>query len=74
MARTKKTINPHCRWIEDEDGVWNTDCANKFVFIEAGPNENHMFFCCYCGRTLRAKADDDMSTSATPRTPEERTP
>jgi len=60
MSRTKKTIHPSCRWAEDDDGVWQTDCGNAFVFTDSGPKENGMFFCCYCGRRLQSKVSSDM--------------
>lgn len=44
MARTKREILQKCKWAEDEDGLWQTDCGQEFSFIDAGPNENHM--CC----------------------------
>jgi hypothetical protein len=42
-----------CNWTLDAgyDGdSWDTDCQEKFVFIDGGPAENHIRFCCYCGR------------------------
>lgn len=39
-----------CEWTEDEDGNWDTACDNKDRFIEGGPYENGMKFCCYCGK------------------------
>ena len=39
-----------CMWREDEDGTWDTNCGEVFVFItDGGPSENKMRFCCYCG-------------------------
>jgi hypothetical protein len=52
---------PECCWKPDDDGVWATDCGQEFVFIDAGPKENHMRFCCYCGKPLKAKASNDMN-------------
>jgi hypothetical protein len=44
-----------CRWREDVDAeLWTTDCGNTFCFIDAGPKENGMTFCCYCGKKLKA--------------------
>ena len=54
-----------CEWTEDEDGVWQTSCDEQFVFIDSGPRENHMNFCCYCGATLKAiKAEDVRDAEA----------
>ncbi len=42
-----------CRWTEDpDDGYWETNCGNHFEFIDGGPKENSMRFCCYCGAEL----------------------
>ena len=41
-----------CCWIEDEDGVCNTECGHKFIITEGMPAENGMRFCCYCGGAL----------------------
>lgn len=41
-----------CRWVEHEDGYWDTACDKVFEVSEGGPRENHMLFCCYCGRPL----------------------
>lgn len=41
-----------CTWTEDDDGVWDTDCGNRFETVEGTPHENDMLFCCYCGRPL----------------------
>lgn len=43
---------PHCAWNENEDGVWETSCGDLFEFIESGPKDNKMKFCCYCGKKL----------------------
>lgn len=45
---------PTCTWTEDDNGVYNTSCDESFIFIDAGPTENEMKFCCYCGKPLVA--------------------
>ena len=47
-----------CKWEADDDGVYQTGCGEAFTFIDAGPKENNMKFCCYCGGTMSAPADD----------------
>lgn len=43
-----------CEWREDDEGVWDTACGQRFVFMaEEGPVANGMRFCCYCGECLR---------------------
>ena len=44
-----------CLWTEDEDGNWETDCGEMYVFNEGNPKENGMNFCGYCGRPLEQK-------------------
>jgi len=41
-----------CQWQVDEDGVWDTACDNRHLFIEGGPKDNHYHFCPYCGKPL----------------------
>jgi hypothetical protein len=42
-----------CLWTEDQDdGKWDTDCGESFVFTTDGPMENGMDYCCYCGGGL----------------------
>ena len=43
-----------CEWKPDDDGVYWTTCGNAFTFIDAGPKENKMAHCCYCGGKLVA--------------------
>ena len=42
-----------CTWTENEDGVYETNCGNLFVFNDGGPVENDFRYCPYCGRELR---------------------
>ena len=34
-----------CLWVPDEDGVWTSECNNKFFFETDGPHENGFKFC-----------------------------
>lgn len=52
-ATVRKMRGRVCAWTEDEDGNWDTDCGDKFVFTESGPTDNGMRFCCYCGKPLK---------------------
>ena len=42
-----------CTWTENEDGVYETNCGNLFMFNDGTPSENGFEFCPYCGRELR---------------------
>ena len=44
-----------CIWEEDWEGNWEADCDNMFCFIDGGPRDNEMKFCCYCGKKLEEK-------------------
>jgi hypothetical protein len=52
-----------CVWTEDEDGIWSTDCKNDFLFIDGGPDDNKMKFCCFCGLPLQAAAYEEVDDS-----------
>ena len=41
-----------CRWTEDEDAVWNTDCGRRWEFTNGTPRDNKVTFCAFCGRKL----------------------
>ena len=41
-----------CTWTQNEDGVYETNCDNMFVFNDGGPVENGFRYCPYCGREL----------------------
>lgn len=70
-ARTEKwpagpvdSLVIHCTWgqysYSDTDcGNWQTDCGQDFCFIEGGPKDNLMQFCCYCGKPLREEPYED---------------
>ena len=45
---------PTCLWsrADDDTDVWETSCGHAFTIIEGTPGDNHMEFCCYCGRRV----------------------
>ena len=45
-----------CHWTEDGDGNYDTDCGQAFCMTDGTPEENHMKFCCYCGKALESVA------------------
>ena len=50
-----------CTWGQysyagNDNGNWQTDCENEFCFIDGGPTDNGMKFCCYCGKRLVEKS------------------
>lgn len=42
-----------CKWVQDEEDVWNTDCGNNFIINEGSPIDNNMKYCCYCGKQIK---------------------
>lgn len=46
-------MSEQCAWIEDSDGVWETECGEAFYFDTEGPPSSHrMKFCTFCGKPL----------------------
>ena len=44
-----------CAWtcyVDTDSTAWNTECGRAFELNEGGPVDNHMKFCCYCGKTV----------------------
>lgn len=41
-----------CLWTPDPDGHWDTGCDNRHILLDGAPADNHMAYCCYCGKTL----------------------
>lgn len=43
-----------CRWQSSGEGdIYETECGDTFQIFEGSPSDNHMEFCCYCGRKLK---------------------
>lgn len=49
-----------CRWREDENGAYDTECGGKFELTEGTPADNKMRFCPYCGKRLKAQRTRGM--------------
>ena len=50
------TDNYKCSWIQEDDpdiGLWRTGCKNTFYLDADKPSDNHMKYCCYCGREIK---------------------
>lgn len=41
-----------CKWTEDDDGNWVTECGNMHEFTVGGPDENEYIYCPYCGKSM----------------------
>jgi len=49
-------ITDACEWALEDNydccDTWETQCGQNFVLLEGTPADNHMKYCCYCGKTL----------------------
>ena len=43
-----------CKWKENEDGWWETECDHAWEFNDGGPKENKAIYCPYCGKKIDA--------------------
>lgn len=41
-----------CKWKENENGAWETECGEIFEFTAGTPRENGFNHCVYCGKKL----------------------
>ena len=48
----EREMGTTCRWSEDEDGNWSTECDRFYIINEGTPELNGMKFCCFCGAHL----------------------
>lgn len=48
----RSTEQSVCKWTEDCDGIWSTECGEMHSLNEGSPADNNMRFCCYCGGKL----------------------
>jgi len=56
--RTKtSTDNNKCWWTQESDpevfpNLWRAGCGNSFYLDAEKPSDNHMKYCCYCGKEI----------------------
>ena len=42
-----------CVWQDDpREPYWSTECGDAYTFLEGGPKDNGMKYCCYCGGAI----------------------
>jgi hypothetical protein len=41
-----------CKWVTDEDGIFNTDCGQQFYSDDGSVDWAR--FCCYCGKAMKS--------------------
>lgn len=49
--------NNKCIWQQDADpevfpNLWRAGCGNSFYLDAEKPSDNHMKYCCYCGKEI----------------------
>jgi hypothetical protein len=49
--------NYDCEWNDDDEGMFETECGNAFVFNDGGPADNGFRFCPYCGKPIAGSAE-----------------
>jgi len=59
--------NQACQWKYCESECsWDTQCNNKYQFMNDGPKENDYKFCPGCGKPVTLAGDREPATSKTP--------
>ena len=51
------TDNNKCWWTQESDpevfpNLWRAGCGNSFYLDAEKPSDNHMKYCCYCGKEI----------------------
>ena len=50
--RGRPRTGDKCEWTQDDDGVWDTECGERYEVTDGSPGENDMKYCPYCGKVL----------------------
>lgn len=53
----------HCLWVQDSDGVWQTNCGVSFEFNSGLPKDNNANFCHNCGKPLITDAYNETDNA-----------
>jgi hypothetical protein len=49
-----------CTWFNPfESDAYFTDCGNGFTLIDGTPSDNSMKFCCFCGKPIVEKLEEE---------------
>jgi hypothetical protein len=56
-------MDEECLWVEDADGLWETQCKAVWEFMADGPEENGVKFCPCCGRLVHAVRYEEEAES-----------
>jgi len=55
LIEKTSTDNNKCMWVMVEDpdiDLWCTSCGEEFHLEADSPSDNHMKYCCYCGKEI----------------------
>ena len=57
MGVKTSTDNNKCWWTQESDpevfpNLWRAGCGNSFYLDAEKPSDNHMKYCCYCGKEI----------------------
>lgn len=52
FLKWRPNLLSECKWKADDDGIYQTECGDAFVFDSGTPKENKFNFCCFCGKKL----------------------
>lgn len=66
LVRELRERDGQCTWTLDSSEYgdkWDSACNNSWQFEIGGPKENHMRFCCYCGKVLVVVVSSDEQAS-----------
>jgi len=53
IPRGGEVVRKSCKWTENSDGVYETECDQAFEFIAGYLQENKFRFCPYCGGKIK---------------------
>ncbi len=55
-----------CVWSQDDEDsyCWGTSCGHAFALNDGTPEDNHIRFCCYCGKPVRQELWTEKSRAA----------
>lgn len=66
LARLINTLDPKslievCVWMQEVDsyGCYHSACGGSFMFNDGGLKENHIDYCCYCGKEIEEVNPND---------------
>ena len=55
VKNLQSQLERECTWIQDDDESYDTECGNKYEFVNDGIKENGFTHCPYCGGKLKTK-------------------